>query len=218
MLKKTQAKTIGDFLSDYAQKLEDAEKNADDLEQKVKQAQSAFNEMTLVSPIDGIVQGSAITTVGQVVSTGQELMRIVPVGRSVVIQAYLPNDEAGFVTAGQPASVKIAAFPYTQYGTVPGKVTEVGRDAVTAADAQQSLDDPSHPATSDTAGTADQTDNLVFPITVQLDNRFIRVGGKDVPLSPGMSVSVDVDTGSRRILEFLFSPIVDVTASAMHER
>jgi hemolysin D len=218
VLKKAQIKTIGDFLADHAQKLEDAAKTADDLAQKVKQAQSALDEMTLESPIDGVVQGSAITTVGQVVSTGQELMRIVPVGRSVVIQAYLPNDETGFVTVGQPASVKIAAFPYTQYGTVPGKVIDVGRDAVTAADAQQALEDPSHAQVSGLAGTADQTNNLVFPITVQLDNRFIRVGGKDVPLSPGMSVSVDVDTGSRRILEYLFSPIVDITASAMHER
>jgi hemolysin D len=218
VLKKAEAKMVGDFLSDYAQKLEDAENNADDLEQKVEEARSTLDQMTLKSPIDGIVQGSAVTTVGQVVSSGQELMRIVPVGRTIEIEAYLPNDEIGFVSVGQPVSVKVAAFPYTQYGTVAGKVVEVGHDAVTAADAQQSLDDPSRPAATTTAGTADETDNLVFPITVRLDDPFIRVAGKDVVLSAGMSVSVDVDTGSRRILEYLFSPIVDVTSSALHER
>jgi hemolysin D len=219
ILKQDEAKTIGDFLADYTQKLADAEKTADDLEQKVRQAQSQLDQMTLKSPIDGIVQASAVTTVGQVVTTGQELMRIVPAATSIDIQAYLPNDEIGFVAVGQTAAVKIAAFPYTQYGTIPGRVISVGRDAVTAADAEQALEDPTHVgAAANVAGTAAQTDNLVFPITIRLDRDFISVNGTTVPFSPGMGASVDIDTGNRRILEYLFSPVIDVTSSALHER
>jgi len=219
VLRREEGKTLTAFLSDYMQKLADAEKNADDLAQKVTQARSQLDQMTLASPINGVVQASALTTIGQVVSTGQELMRIVPAASTIDIEGYLPNEDIGFVAVGQPAVVKVAAFPFTQYGTISGKVVKVGRDAITAADAQQALSDPSHAASNTAAaGTADQTDNLVFPITVQLDVAAIKVDGTDVPLMPGMGVTTEINTGSRRILEYLFSPLAEVTATALHER
>lgn len=219
VLQREEAKTRGSFLSDYMQKLADAEKRADGIEQKVQQARSQLSQMTLRSPIDGVVQASSVTTVGQVVTTGQELMRIVPAASAIDVEAYLPNEDVGFVHLGQVAAVKVAAFPFTQYGTVTAKVIRIGRDAIPAADAQQALADPSRPPSANsTAGTADATNSLVFPITVQLDATSISVDGAAIDLTPGMGVTVEVNTGSRRILEYLFSPMVEVTQSAMRER
>lgn len=219
VLRREENKTLGGFLSDYAQKLADAEKQADDLGQKVRQAQSLLDQMTLASPIDGVVQASSLTTMGQVVSAGEEVMRIVPVASALDIEAYLPNEDSGFVHTGQTATIKVAAFPFTQYGTLSGKVIRIGKDAITASEAQQAIADPSHAASGAvSAGAADATQGLVFPIVVQLDSTSIEVDGNPVRLSPGMGVTVEVNTGSRRILEYLFSPMVEVVASAMHER
>jgi hemolysin D len=219
VLRGEEAKVRGVFQADYMQKVADAERQADDLEHKVLQAQSQLDQMTLRSPIDGIVQASSVTTVGQVVTTGQELMRIVPAASTIDVEAYLPNEDVGFVHLGQQADVKVTAFPFTRYGTIPARVIGIGKDAISAADARQAIADPSHAATSTSGnGIPDNTDSLVFPIMVQLDASSIKVDGAMVDLSAGMGVTVEINTGSRRILEYLFSPIVEVTATAMHER
>jgi hemolysin D len=219
VLRREESKILTGFVSDYMQKLADVEKEAEDLAQKVTQARSQLDAMTLASPIDGIVQASALTTIGQVVASGQELMRIVPSASTIDIEAYLPNEDVGFVAVGQGATVKVAAFPFTQYGTISGKVARLGKDAVTAADAQRALSDPAHAISSPSTGsTAGATNNLVFPVTVRLDATALRVDGQEVPLTPGMGVTVEINTGSRRILEYLLSPLAEVTATAMHER
>lgn len=70
-----------------------------------------------MTPIDGTVQASAITTIGQVVTAGSELMRIVPRNAALEVEAYPPNHDIGFVAAGQSAVIKLEAFPFTRYGT-----------------------------------------------------------------------------------------------------
>ncbi|TPN94155.1 HlyD family type I secretion periplasmic adaptor subunit [Mesorhizobium sp. B1-1-5] len=219
VLRAEEVKARNAFQADYMQKLADAEKQADDLAHKVRQAQSQLDHMTLRSPIDGIVQGSSVTTVGQVVTTGQELMRIVPAASMIDVEAYLPNEDVGFVHIGQQADVKITAFPFTRYGTIPSKVIAVGKDAISADEARQKLADPSR-VTTGTSGVSisDGAGNLVFPIAVQLDTSSIKVDGAVVDLTPGMSVTVEINTGSRRILEYLFSPLVETAETAMHER
>jgi hemolysin D len=218
VLQADAGKAVTGFLADYGQKLEDAQKQADDLQSRLQQAETTLGEMTLLSPTDGTVQASTVTTIGQVVTAGEELLRVVPDGADLEIEAYLPNDETGFVKVGQRADVKVAAFPYTQYGTVEGTVTRIGKDALSAADATQAADDGARPISNPAAGATDPTSGLVFPVTVRLAAQTIEVDGKAEPLTPGMSVTAEVNTGSRRILEYLFSPIVDVGLTAMRER
>jgi hypothetical protein len=90
----------------------------------------SYEGPSYTTPIDGTVQASAITTVGQVVSAGAELMRIIPGDGALEVEAYLPNRDIGFVAIGQPVVVKVEAFPFTRYGTVNGRVTGVARDAI----------------------------------------------------------------------------------------
>ena len=60
--------------------------------------------------------------------------------------------------------------------------------------------------------------NLVFPVTIKPDITSIEVDGRKMLLSPGMSVTVEVKTGKRRILEYLFSPLAEISSQAMQER
>jgi hemolysin D len=115
--------------------------------------------------------------------------------------------------------IKVEAFPFTRYGSIPGKVTHVARDSVPAADALRSEGDPTQaPAASGTFRPAQQTQNLVYSVIVQPAQNFIHADGIDQPLSSGMTVTAEIRTGKRRILEYIFSPLVEIAATAMTER
>jgi len=126
--------------------------------------------------IDGVVQQLAVHTVGGVVTPAQELLRVVPQDHPVEVAAQVENKDVGFVKNGQIVEIKVETFPFTLYGTIPGKVLSVSDDA----------------APIEKVG-------LVYPTRVSMDRSTIQVEGKQVNLSPGMAVTVEIKTGSRRI-------------------
>ena len=174
--------------------------------------------MTLRSPIDGTVLGLNVTTIGQVLSVGEETMRIVPDDATLEVEGYLSNKDIGFVRMGQTAALKVDSFPFTRYGTVPAQVTSVGHDAIPEPEAQQREANGAQPQKSSLFASAERTQNLVFPITLKLNTEVINIDGKPIPLRPGMSVKIEIATGSRRILDYFLSPLVEVASEAIKER
>jgi hemolysin D len=215
---KDMQKAIEAFRAENAQKLSEAERQAEELEQKLAKAEAAIEHLTLKAPIAGTVQASALTTIGQVVSSGQEVMRIVPEDAGLEIEVYVLNKDIGFVKLGQEAIVKVESFPFTQYGTILARVTRVARDSIPEPEANQNEGDPARAAASATFAGAQRTQNLVFPVTLEPEAATIGVEGRLVPLTSGMAATVEIKTGSRRILEFIFSPLVEIAGSAMRER
>ena len=211
-------KAVEDFISENAQKLEDAERRAEDVEQRLAKAQAELDHLTLRAPIAGRVQSSIITNVGQVVTSGQEIMRIVPEDSGLEIQAYVRNRDIGFVRIGQEAVVKIESFPFTRYGSIKAHVTRIAKDAIPEPDANAIEGDPTR--VSNAAGFAggERTQNLVFPVVLKPDAETIAIDGAVQPLTSGMAVTVELKTGARRMLEYLFSPLVEVASKAMRER
>jgi membrane fusion protein, hemolysin D len=159
-----------------------------------------------------------VTTIGQVVTTGQEIMRIVPTGPSLEIEAYLANKDVGFVKVGQEAIVKIDAFPFTRYGTVKARITRIAKDAIPEPEAQQTEGESTRGAASNMFAGAQRVQNLVFPITLTPETTVMKADGGPVALLPGMAATVEVKTGRRRILEYLFSPMVEIASNALKER
>ena len=170
---KDAEKAVQGFISENAQKQDEAERQAEDLEQKLAKADAAIEHLTLRAPISGIVQASAVTTIGQVVSSGQEIMRIVSDDTGLEIEVYALNRDIGFVKTGQEAVVKIEFFPFTQYGTISAHVTRVARDAIPEPDANLIEGDPARAANSATFAGAQRTQNLVFPVTLRPDETTI---------------------------------------------
>ena len=156
-------KAVEDFISENAQKLEDAERRAEDVEQRLAKAQAELDHLTLRAPIAGRVQSSIITNAGQVVTSGQEIMRIVPEHSGLEIQAYVRNRDIGFVRIGQEAVVKIESFPFTRYGSIKAHVTRIAKDAIPEPDANAIEGDPTR--VSNAAGFAggERTQNLGVP-------------------------------------------------------
>jgi hemolysin D len=211
-------KAYDTFISENAQKLAEAERQADDYAQKLAKSLAKLDHMTLRAPLSGTIQASSVTTVGQVLTSGEEIMRIVPEDAALEIECYLPNQDIGFVKEGQDAVVKIESFPFTRYGTINARVTRVARDAVPQPEAEQTEQNSAKATKSTYSGAAQRTQNLVFPVTLKPETTLIGIDGTNIPLQAGMATTVEIRTGSRRILEYIFSPLVQIGSEALRER
>ena len=218
VLARERDKAFSNFIAENAQKLAEAQKQADDWREKLAKAKFKSDRMDLKSPIDGVVYGLSVTTIGQVAGSGEELMRIVPEDATLEIECYLANKDIGFVKPGQTAVVKIKSFPFTRYGTLSGTVARVASDAIPEPDASQIEGNSAQPPKDKSFAGAQRTQNLVFPVTLTPARNAMVVDGLTVPLTPGMSVNVEIATGKRRILEYIFSPLVETASQAMKER
>jgi hemolysin D len=212
---------ISQFVADQSQKMAEAQRKADRIAQELVKATAKNEHTTIRSPIAGTVQQLGVSTVGQVVAAGQSLMTVVPADGTIEIEAMVMNQDIGFVEPGQEAVIKVEAFPFTRYGTITGRIVRVSRDAVDEREAL-GMADPmtaSRQSGAQAAGAASsRTQNLVFPATVRLEKRTILVDGKDIPLSPGMAVTVEILTGHRRAIDYVLSPLREVTSSSGRER
>lgn len=209
-------KTLNNFISDNMEKCLAAERQVRSLLEKQSQLTVGLQHMALTSPIDGVVTASSVTTAGQMVTQGQELMRIVPLDAKMQVQAYVSNQDIGFMREGQPAEIKVSSFAFNRYGTLKGQLVQVSRDAVSMADSRQLLTDATYTAGS--AAVSQGADDLVFPVTIQLDQDVMVIGREAIPLRSGMSVSAEIKTDRRRIISYLLSPLSSVSSDALHER
>ena len=144
-------------------------------------------------------------------------MRVVPDDGGFEIECYMPNKDIGFVSTGQKAVVKIESYPFTRYGSLSARVMRVGTDAIAEPDAAQQEVNPGKSHQSTFLGGAQRTQNLYFPVTLTPDRTTIGDNGS-LPISNGMAVTVEIKTGERRIIDYLFSPLVEIGSSALKER
>ncbi|KQU86400.1 hypothetical protein ASD00_31425 [Ensifer sp. Root31] len=218
MLKSEADSQFSTLQSENMQRLAEAMREAEQAVQELAKASRRLSAMTIRSPETGIVQASAITTVGQVLTPGTELMRIVPSDQKLEIEAYLPNRDIGFVEASDEAVIKVEALPFTRYGILHGTVIRVATDAIPQPDARQLEEMSGNLQSAVPVSNAQRVQNLVYPVIIDPVETDILVDGKAVPLAPGMTVTIEIKTGQRRILEYLFSPLAEVASGAMKER
>ena len=164
-------------------------------DQELLKAREREAALLLHAPVDGVVHQLAVHTVGGVVTPAQQLMIIVPRDTALEVEALVKNKDIGFVEEGQPAELKLEAFPFTRYGTIKGDVIDISDDAVN-----------------------DEQLGLVYRARVAMEDASIDVDGRLVNLSPGMTVTAEVKTGQRRLMEFLMSPVIRALKESARER
>jgi hemolysin D len=169
---------------------------------------------TLTAPVAGTVQQLAVHTVGGVVTPAQPLLVIVPAESHLEIEAMVSNRDIGFVHAGQQA--EIGTFNFTKYGLLHGKVLSISQDAIARDRAPDRSSDKT--ANGGTEGGESQGQELTYAARISLDGTRMQVEDKVVDLSPGMAVTVEIKTGSRRVIEYLISPLLRYRNEAMRER
>ena len=208
-----------DFLAQQNQHLTDALRRRDEVEQNLIKATDRAQRTRLVAPIDGTVQQLAVTTLGQVVTVGQPLLVLVPSDGPLEVMALVQNQDIGFIKTGQEAVIKVESFPFSHYGTLTGKVVKISNEAVDSQEATAASDASTLAGrvnNSAVSGTQ-KVQNLVYPVTIQLDRHSINADGKEVQLLPGMQITAEVRTGDRRVISYVLSPLSEASQAA-HER
>lgn len=187
--------SLAAFQHKVLNELNDKSQRRVELAQELAKAEQRNRMQSLASPIDGSVQELRVHTVGGVVTPAQELMKIVPFEDALEAEVLIQNKDVGFVKEGQPVRVKLEAFPFTKYGILQGKVKKLSLDA-----------------------TQDEKLGLVYLARISLDDATLKVGGKTLILGSGLAVTAEVKTGTRRIIEYFLSPIMEYADEAIRER
>jgi hemolysin D len=219
-LQSEKAKTVSQFIADNQNKLAEASRKGDEARQALAKAAARLGRTKLTAPIDGVVQQTAVTTVGQVVTTGQQLAAITPAAGKLQVEALVANLDIGFVKLGQEAVIKVDAFPFTRFGVLHGKVVKIASGAIAEQEAKRALANAT--ATANAASTPatvpGQPESFVFPVTVALDETSINADGAIIPLTPGMTGTAEIKTDSRRVIDYLLSPLAKIASEAARER
>jgi len=174
---------------------QEANQKETSLVQQLTQARYQETLALLRASVDGTVQQLAIHTVGGVVTPAQQLMVIVPTGQPVEVEAMLENKDIGFVRPGQAVTLKVETFTFTQYGTVDGEVVSISNDAI-----------------------EDEKRGRVYSSRIRLNSNSLLVRGQRVALTPGMSVTAEVKTNYRRVIDFFLSPLQQHINESLRER
>lgn len=185
-----------EYRRDLLNALTEARNNRESLGHQLAKAENRQTHFELKAPADGIVQQLAIHTIGGVVTAAQPLMVIVPTDGGLEIEAKVLNKDIGFITERQDVSVKVAAYPFTQYGDLQGSIEWVARDAV-----------------------IDKEMGPNYPIRVSVHGYRLPniINGRQGVIAPGMTVTADVKVGQRRVIEYFIGPILRYKDQSLRE-
>jgi hemolysin D len=194
-LQRQRQQIRSEYLKGVLSQRDEAQRKAGAFEEEFLKAEQRHGLQTLAAPLDGVVQQLAIHTVGGVVTPAQILMVIVPDNALLEVEAMVQNRDIGFIQPGQDVEVKVETFLFTKYGTIPGKVVSVSRDAV-----------------------QDEKRGLIYPVRIALERSSINVDGRQFELGAGMALTAEVKTDRRRVIDYLLSPIARYRQETMRER
>ena len=172
-----------------------ARRLADASHQDAQRAEASGALLQITAPVDGTVQQLQIHTVGGVVPAAQPIMQIVPSQGPLEVEAFVENKDVGFIHAEQTVAIKVQAFEYTKYGTLPARVVHISRDAI-----------------------PDEKKGLLYAVRIALEDDSLLVDGRRAALGPGMAITAEIKTGDRRVIEYVLSPLLRHADEALDER
>ena len=150
---------------------------------------------TVLSPVDGIIKQIYINTVGGVIKPGMDILDIVPLNDTLLVETRVRPSDIAFVHAGQNATVKITAYDFSIYGGLKATVENISADTST-----------------------DEKGNSYYEVSVRTDRNYLEDTRKILPIMPGMTASVDILTGKKSVLTYLLKPILRARERALRER
>ena len=176
----------------WNQELTDATGEMATLQQSQTSLEDVVSQADIRSPINGTVQRLLINTVGGVITPGSAVVELVPQDDQLIVEAKVSPKDIAFIRQGQPAILKFSAYDFTIYGGMSAEVQPISADAIT--------------------NDKDETYYLVRLETKR------SIADESLDILPGMIVQVDILTGKKTVLNYILSPLFNVTASALRER
>jgi len=186
------------YLQDVQAELNKVEEDLSAAREVMIQRKDQLSNTVLIAPVNGTVKNVRVTTVGGVLRPGDEIMQIVPVEDVLIVEAKVKPADVAFLKPGLDVSVKIDAYDYTIYGSLPGKLSFISADTMT----------------DDT-----KRDEVFYRIQVKTTSmQFDRRPDENLALQVGMTATVEVKTGQNTVLNYLLKPVVKTMSESLGER
>lgn len=176
----------GKELSETVAKLNSLAEGSVALSDRVKQS-------SIRSPVKGTIKRLLVNTVGGVVQAGKDMIEIVPLEDTLLLEAKVMPRDIAFLRPGQPAMVKFTAYDFSIYGGLEGTLEHIGADTV-----------------------MDEKGNAFYIVRVRTNKSGF--GDANLPIIPGMVAEVDILTGKKSVLAYLMKPVLRAKSVAMTER
>lgn len=167
----------------------------------------ALGRTTIVSPADGIIKDISVSTIGAVIPSGQVIMEIVPIDDEMLVEAFVAPTEVAHIKVGMPARVKLTAYDSRRYGELEGEVKLISPD-IMIEDAKGGNRSDATPVTFEPG---------FYKLLVAITNPGVERHGMKLVPKPGMTATVDILTGQKTVLEYIFRPLEELRR-AMRER
>ena len=149
---------------------------------QLEQAKQQKDGETIKAPVAGTIY--KIKATKGPVQSGEELLSILPEGEEMLLEVKVLNRDIGFINQGMKAKVKIATFPFQEFGVVEGEVLQISPNAI-----------------------VDKELGLVFPTRIKLSKHSLNVRGQEVEFNPGMAANAEIVTRQKSVLTFIIEPI-----------
>jgi adhesin transport system membrane fusion protein len=188
--------TRGKFRSEALTQLNEARTDLNKAQATGKALEDRVSRTLVTSPVRGIVNKLLVNTIGGVIQPGVDLVEIVPLDDTLLVEAKIRPQDIAFLHPGQEATVKFTAYDYTIYGGLKGKLEQIGADTITDEDKKTTY----------------------YIIKVRTERSHLGTDEKPLLIIPGMVASVDIITGKKSVLSYLLKPIIRARAEALHER
>jgi adhesin transport system membrane fusion protein len=151
------------------------------------------------SPVHGIIKQVKVSTVGGVVRPSMDLVEIVPLDDTLLVEAKVRPQDIAFIRPDQGATVKISAYDFSIYGGLKAKVERISADAITEPDSTG-------------------REESYYKIIVRTKRNYLGTVAKPLPIIPGMVATVDILTGNKSVLDYLLKPVLKARNRALRER
>jgi len=177
------------------QRISDAEAGLMKAEETLPILEDRLFRTTVIAPVDGIVNRLLVNTTGGVVQPGESLLEIVPIDDELIIEVEINPKDIAYVLPGQEAIIKLTAFDFSKFGSLKGKVINVGVDTIQKEDG-----------------------SIWYICQIAVDGNGFTSIGKTIKILPGMVAEADIVSGEKTVLKYLLQPVTKIANEAFRER
>ncbi|MGL4634881.1 MAG: HlyD family type I secretion periplasmic adaptor subunit [Beijerinckiaceae bacterium] len=181
--------------AEVRQQLAEARVQTSALEQSIKGDADRVERADVRAPVTGLVKTLHVSTIGQIIKPGMDIVEIVPTDSALIVEARVRPQDIAFLRPNLDAIVRLSAYDYTLYGTLKAKVEHIGADSITT-----------------------EKGETYYLVRARTDRAQLQKDGKNLPILPGMVASMDILTGEKTILNYLLRPLSRMRNEALRER
>ncbi len=172
------------------------------LDETMKSAQDRVRRTELKAPVYGIINKLNVTTVGAVVQPGANLMDIVPLDDTLLVEGRIRPQDIAFIHPNQEAVVKITAYDASVFGSLKGKVERISADTIV----------------EEKSAKSEERAETFYRVMVRTDKNYLGTSESPLPIIPGMVATVEVLTGKKSVLDYMLKPARMLREEALRER